>query len=101
MRQPILPQRNQFERTDTVTTKFKVTVTDAQTNPHLARIYCDVLVAAAREINDAVSQRVVRAHNERACVDVDNEFAFDACIDEIYAAEAAFLCAHRDTEVTL
>ena len=71
MRQPILPQRNQFERTDTVTTKFKVTVTDAQTNPHLARIYCDVLVAAAREINDSVSQRVIRAHNERGCVDVD------------------------------
>jgi hypothetical protein len=34
-------------------------------------------------------------------VDVDNEVAFDACIEEIDAAEAAFLCAHRDTEVTL
>jgi hypothetical protein len=84
-----------------MTTKFKVTVTDAQINPHLARIYCDVLVAAAREINDAVSQRVIRAHNERACVDVDNEAAFDACIDEIYAAEAAFLVCHKHTEVTL
>ena len=84
-----------------MTTKFKVTVTDAQINPHLARIYCGVLVAAAREINDAVSQRVIRAHNERACVDVDNEFAFDACIDEIYAAEAAFIACHKHTEVTL
>jgi hypothetical protein len=84
-----------------VTTKFKVTVTDAQTNPHLARIYCDVLVAAAREINDAVSQRVIRAHNERACVDVDNEFAFDACIEEMDAAEGAFIAIHQNTVVTL
>jgi hypothetical protein len=85
-----------------VSTKIKVTVTDALNfHPHLARVYCDVLVAAAREINDEVSQRVIRAHNERACVDIDNEAAFDACIEEIDAAEAAFLCAHRDTEVTL
>jgi hypothetical protein len=34
-------------------------------------------------------------------VDVDNEAAFDACIDEIYAAEAAFLVCHKHTEVTL
>ena len=84
-----------------MTTKFKITVIDAQINPHLARIYCDVLYAAAREINDVISQRVNRAHNERACVDVDNEYAFDACIDEIYAAEAAFIACHKHTEVTL
>ena len=84
-----------------MTTKFKVTVTNAFTNPHLARIYCDVLVAAAREINDGVSQRVVRAHAERACVDVDNEVAFVACIEEIDAAEAAFIACHKHTEVTL
>ena len=84
-----------------MTTKFKITVIDAQINPHLARIYCDVLYAAAREINDVISQRVIRAHDERACVDVDNEAAFDACIDEIYAAEAAFLFAHRETVVNL
>jgi hypothetical protein len=34
-------------------------------------------------------------------VDVDNEAAFDACIDEIYAAEAAFIACHKHTEVTL
>ena len=84
-----------------MTTKFKITVIDAKTNPHLARIYCDVLYAAAREINDVISQRVIRAHNERACVDVDNEAAFDACIDEIYAAEAAFIACHKHTVVTL
>ncbi len=84
-----------------MSTKIKVTVTNAFTNPHLARVYCDVLVAAAREIDDAVSQRVIRAHNERACVDIDNEAAFDSCIDEIYAAEAAFLACHKNTEVTL
>jgi hypothetical protein len=84
-----------------MTTKFKVTVTDAQTNPHLARIYCDVLVAAAREINDAVSQRVIRAHNNLAAVDHDNENAFAACVDEIDAAEGAFIARHENTVVSL
>lgn len=85
-----------------MSTKIKVTVTDALNfHPHLARVYCDVLVAAAREINDGVSQRVIRAHNERACVDVDNEAAFDACIEEIDAAEGAFIARHENTEVTL
>lgn len=85
-----------------MSTKIKVTVTDALNfHPHLARVYCDVLVAAAREINDEVSQRVLRAHNERACVDVDDEVAFDRCIEEMDAAEAAFITRHENTVVSL
>jgi hypothetical protein len=85
-----------------MTTKIKVTVTDALNNyPHLARVYCDVLVAAAFDINDAVSQRVIRAHNERARVDCDDEVAFDRCIEEMDAAEGAFIARHQDTVVTL
>jgi hypothetical protein len=84
-----------------MTTKIQLTVTEAINNPYLARVYCDVLVATAREINDAVSQRVIRAHNERACVDIDNEAAFDQCIEEMDAAEGAFIAIHQNTVVTL
>ena len=84
-----------------MTTKFKVTVTDAQTNPHLARIYCDVLVAAACEINDAVSQRVIRANADLAACDHDNENAFALCVEELYLAEEAFIGRHENTVVSL
>ena len=80
---------------------MKMTVTDALNSDRIAVTYNDALLAAAREINDGVSQRVIRANADLATVDHDNENAFAACVDELDAAEAAFIACHENTVVSL
>ena len=84
-----------------MSTKMKMTVTDALNSDRIAVTYNDALLAAAREINDGVSQRVIRANNDLAAVDHDNENAFAACVDELDAAEGAFIALHENTVVSL
>lgn len=84
-----------------MSTKIKMTVTDALNSDRIAVTYNDALLAAAREINDDVSQRVIRANNDLAAVDHDNENAFAACVDELDAAEGAFIALHENTVVSL
>ena len=80
---------------------MKMTVTDALNSDRIAVTYNDALLAAAREINDGVSQRVIRANADLAAVDHDNENAFAACVDELDAAEGAFIALHENTVVNL
>ena len=80
---------------------MKMTVTDALNSDRIAVTYNDALLAAAREIKDDVSQRVIRANNDLAAVDHDNENAFAACVDELDAAEGAFIALHENTVVSL
>ena len=80
---------------------MKMTVTDALNSDRIAVTYNDALLAAAREINDGVSQRVIRANADLAAVDHDNENAFAACVDELDAAEGAFIALHENTVVSL
>ena len=80
---------------------MKMTVTDALNSDRIAVTYNDALLAAAREINDGVSQRVIRANNDLAAVDHDDENAFAACVDELDAAEGAFIALHENTVVSL
>ena len=80
---------------------MKMTVTDALNSDRIAVTYNDALLAAAREINDDVSQRVSRANADLAAVDHDNENAFAACVDELDAAEGAFIALHENTVVSL
>ena len=80
---------------------MKMTVTDALNSDRIAVTYNDALLAAAREINDGVSQRVIRANADLAACDHDNENAFAACVDELDAAEGAFIALHENTVVNL
>ena len=80
---------------------MKMTVTDALNSDRIAVTYNDALLAAAIEIKDEVSQRVIRANNDLAAVDHDNENAFAACVDELDAAEGAFIALHENTVVSL
>ena len=80
---------------------MKMTVTDALNSDRIAVTYNDALLAAAREINDDASQRVIRANNDLAAVDHDDENAFAACVDELDAAEGAFIALHENTVVNL
>lgn len=84
-----------------MSTKTQMTVTDALNSDRIAKQYNDALLAAAIEIKDGVSQRVIRAHNDLAAVDHDDENAFAACVDEIDAAEGAFIARHENTVVSL
>ena len=80
---------------------MKMTVTDALNSDRIAVTYNDALLAAAREINDDASQRVIRANADLAAVDHDNENAFALCVEELYLAEAAFITRHENTVVSL
>ena len=80
---------------------MKMTVTNALNSDRIAVTYNDALLAAAREINDDASQRVIRANADLATVDHDNENAFAACVDELDAAEGAFIALHENTVVSL
>jgi len=82
-------------------TKTKMTVTEARNNSHIARTYNDVFLAAAMQIKDEVSQRVIRAHSDLAAVDHDNDNAFAVCVDAVNAAEKAFINRHKNTVVSL
>ena len=72
MRQPILLQRTQFERTEQMSTKTQMTVTDALNSDRIAKQYNDALLAAAREINEDVSHLVIRANADLAADDHDD-----------------------------
>ena len=82
-------------------TKMMMNVTNALNSDRIDVTYNDALLAAAREINDDASQRVIRANADLATVDHDNENAFAACVDELDAAEGAFIALHENTVVNL
>ena len=84
-----------------MSTKIKMTVTDALNSDRIAKQYNDALLAAAIEIKDEVSQRVIRANADLAACDHDNENAFALCVEELYLAEAAFIARHENTVVSL
>ena len=93
-----------------MSTKTSMTVIDAlnrsvkqydDTFKRLIKQYNDTLLAAAHKINDDVSLQVIRANADLAAVDHDNENAFAACVDELNAAEAAFVARHENTVVSL
>lgn len=69
--------------------------------PALTRKHGDVLLAAARELSDSISLRVIRAHEQIAACDPDNEAEFNRCVDELDEAERAFLDIHQNTEIAL
>jgi hypothetical protein len=61
----------------------------------------DILLAAARELGDAVSFELIAASRRLAECDPDNEHEFDAAVIGLNRAETKFLIAHANTEVTL
>lgn len=61
----------------------------------------DVLLAAARELGDSVSFRLIRAREDLAACDIDNEAEFSRRSDELQEAERMFLDIHGKTEVEL
>ena len=61
----------------------------------------DVLLAAAREMADSVSIRLIRAHEDLAACDMDNEAEFARRADELHEAERVFLDIHGTTEIEL
>lgn len=84
--------------------KIKATIAEIVNNhPQVARRYenGDVLMAAARELGDAVSYELIAANRRLAECDRDNEHEFDAAALAVSEAEAAFLRVHSGTEVTL
>jgi hypothetical protein len=94
-------KRTQFERTEQMSTKTQMTVTDALNSDRIAKQYNDALLAAAMEINDDASQRVIRANADLAACDRDNENGFALCVEMLYLAEEAFIGRHENTVVSL
>jgi len=84
-----------------VSTKTQMTVTDALNSDRIAKQYNDALLAAAMEINDDASQRVIRANADLAACDRDNENGFALCVEMLYLAEEAFIGRHENTVVSL
>jgi hypothetical protein len=84
-----------------VSTKTQMTVTDALNSDRIAKQYNDALLAAAMEINDDASQRVIRANADLAACDRDNENGFALCVEMLYLAEEAFISRHENTVVSL
>lgn len=70
-------------------------------HPELARKYGDVVLAAARELSDEVSLRLIRAHEELGRVDPDCEYEWNLAAERLMVAESDFLRAHAQTEVAL
>jgi hypothetical protein len=84
--------------------KVRDTVTNLLNHhPQVAQRYenGDVLLAAARELGDAVSFRLIRATEDLGNADPDNEAGYQVRVDELAEAERAFLLEHADTEVEL
>jgi hypothetical protein len=84
--------------------KITTTVTNLlHHHPQVAKRYenGDILLAAARELGDAVSFELIAASRRLAECDPDNEHEFDAAVIGLHQAETKFLLAHADTEVTL
>jgi|DEB19_MinimDraft_3_1074340.scaffolds.fasta_scaffold05381_7 hypothetical protein len=72
-------------------------------HPQVAKRYenGDVMLAAARELGDSVSFRLITATRRLAEIDRDNEAEFDAAALDLMDAEAEFLRTHENTEVAL
>jgi hypothetical protein len=70
-------------------------------HPELARKYGDVVLAAARELSDEVSMRVIRAHDDLGRADPDCEYAWNLAAERLQLAESDFLRVHAQTEVVL
>lgn len=84
--------------------KIKATIGELlDHHPQVARKYenGDLLLAAARELGDAVSCELIAANRRLAECDRDNEHEFDAAAFAVAEAEAAFLRVHSKTEVAL
>jgi len=82
--------------------KIRDTVSNLVKNyPSLQRLYIDVTLAAAREISDSVSLRVIHAHAAMLNVDPDNEAQWNNVKDELEEAERVFHDIHANTEITL
>lgn len=81
--------------------KITVKVGELDYYPELARKYGEVVLAAARELSDEVSLRVIRAHDELGRADPDCEYAWNLAAERLMLAEADFLRAHAQTEVAL
>ncbi len=61
----------------------------------------DLMIAAAREIGDSVSLRLLHAREALAAINPDSEHEWHLAADDLVAAEAAFLRTHAKTEVEL
>ena len=74
-------------------------------NDHLnygSRNRCmDVVLAAALEFSDSVSQEVIAAARALSECSLDAEHEFDAAVTALYLAEQRFLEVHGETEVSL
>jgi len=81
--------------------KMKMTVEQAMKHPYVAAIYVDPLIAAARELSDSVSMRVLRASETLSATDMDIEHEWDRATDEFYESRRVFVDVHAKTEVTL
>lgn len=84
--------------------KIKATIRELlDHHPQVARKYenGDLLLAAARELGDGVSFELIAANRRLAEVDRDHEHEFDAAVFAVNEAEARFLAAHAQTEVSL
>ena len=85
---------------------MKVTATVGEIlnhHPSVARRHenGDGLLAAARELGDSVSFELSAAPRRLAECDRDREHEVDAAVYALHEAEAAFLRAHAETEVSL
>jgi len=81
--------------------KITVKVSELDYYPELARKYGEVVLAAARELSDEVSLRLIRAHDELGSADPDCEYAWNLAAERLMLAEADFLRVHAQTEVAL
>lgn len=81
--------------------KIRDSINNLIKHPDLIRTHGHVLLAAARELSDSISLRVIRAHEQLAACDPDNEPEFNRCVDELDEAERVFLDIHAKTEIAL
>lgn len=81
--------------------KITVKVSELNYYPELARKYGEVVLAAARELSDEVSLRLIRAHEELGRVDPDCEYEWNLAAERLMLAEDNFLRVHAKTEVAL
>ena len=61
----------------------------------------DLFLTCATQIKTPTAERVVRAHQRMALVDIDNVQDLHDATDELCEAEDAFLEQHGNTEVRL
>jgi hypothetical protein len=84
--------------------KIKATLEDLLTkHPQVALRHenGDLLLAAARELGDSASLRLLHAREALAAINPDSEHEWNLAADEVVAAEAAFVQTHAQTEVEL